>query len=100
MAEEETVSWRNFGLELHKLNIIFLKNFDPSLKKKKKKKKTPFDLEGALNDGETAETPEPAKDENEDIDLESFGKKKKKKKKVLDDEEEKGDEEKNKKKKI
>lgn len=69
-------------------------NFDPSLKKKKKKKKTPFDLEGALNDGETAETPEPAKDENEDIDLESFGKKKKKKKKVLDDEEEKGDEEK------
>jgi len=76
-------------------------NFDPSLKKKKKKKKTPFDLEGALNEGgadENAEggvsgaTPEPAADD--DIDLENFGKKKKKKKKVLDEEEEKVDEEK------
>merc|ERR1712080_800337 len=77
-------------------------SFDPSLKKKKKKKKTPFDLEGALNEGgpdeavqETTETPEPAKDDNDDIDLENFGKKKKKKKKVIEDEaEEKGDEEK------
>jgi len=76
-------------------------NFDPSLKKKKKKKKT-FDLEGALGEGgadeaaqETEETLEPAKDDTDDIDLESFGKKKKKKKKVLDDDaEEKGDEEK------
>lgn len=76
-------------------------SFDPNLlKKKKKKKKTPFDLEGALNEGGADEapeaaTPEPAKEENnDDIDLESFGKKKKKKKKVLDEEEEKGDEEK------
>jgi len=74
-------------------------SFDPSLKKKKKKKKTPFDLEGALNDGGADEAvqedaPEP-KDDADDIDLESFGKKKKKKKKVLeDDAEEKGDEEK------
>merc|ERR1711874_571984 len=68
----------------------------------KKKKKTPFDLEGALNEGgadeavqETTDTPEPAKDDNDDIDLENFGKKKKKKKKVIEDEaEEKGDEEK------
>lgn len=77
-------------------------SFDPSLKKKKKKKKTPFDLEGALNEGgadeavqETIETPEPSKDDNDDIDLENFGKKKKKKKKAIeDDAEEKGDEEK------
>jgi len=76
-------------------------SFDPSLKKKKKKKKTPFDLEGALNEGgadegtqDNRDTPEPAKDDNDDIDLENFGKKKKKKKKVIDDEEEKGDEEK------
>jgi len=76
-------------------------NFDPSLKKKKKKKKTPFDLEGALNEGgadeatqDNRDTPEPAKDDNDDIDLENFGKKKKKKKKAIDDEEEKGDEEK------
>ena len=71
------------------------------MKKKKKKKKTPFDLEGALNEGgadenadvgNSAATPEPAADD--DIDLESFGKKKKKKKKVLDEDEEKGDEEK------
>jgi len=41
--------------------------FDPSLKKKKKKKKTPFDLDGALNENEGgAETPEPAKDDNLD----------------------------------
>lgn len=78
-----------------------MQNFDPSLKKKKKKKKT-FDLEGALGEGgadeaaqETEDTLEPAKDDTDDIDLESFGKKKKKKKKVLDDDaEEKGDEEK------
>ena len=71
-----------------------MQTFDPSLKKKKKKKKTPFDLDGALNENEGgAETPEPAKDDNlDDLDLESFGKKKKKKKKPED--EEKGDEEK------
>merc|ERR1711862_908166 len=71
-------------------------SFDPSLKKKKKKKKTPFDLDGALNDAEgDNETPEPAKDENlDDLDLENFGKKKKKKKKVGEGDEEKGDKEK------
>merc|ERR1712122_6059 len=71
-------------------------SFDPSLKKKKKKKKTPFDLDGALNDTEgDNETPEPAKDENlDDLDLENFGKKKKKKKKVGEGDEEKGDKEK------
>jgi len=69
--------------------------FDPSLKKKKKKKKTPFDLDGALNENEAGgETPEPAKDDNlDDLDLESFGKKKKKKKKPEEDSE-KADEEK------
>jgi len=71
-------------------------SFDPSLKKKKKKKKTPFDLEGALNEGETPgearDTPEPAKDEMEDLDLENFGKKKKKKKKVAEDDDENNDE--------
>merc|ERR1711982_309477 len=68
-------------------------SFDPSLKKKKKKKKTPFDLDGALNDAEgDNETPEPAKDENlDDLDLENFGKKKKK---VGEGDEEKGDKEK------
>ncbi len=80
-------------------NHFLFQNFDPSLKKKKKKKKTPFDLEGALNDGaadeaqDSRETPEPGK-EDEDLDLDSFGKKKKKKKKPVDDEEEKGDDEK------
>ena len=75
---------------------IFFQSFDPSLKKKKKKKKTPFDLDGALNDAEgDNETPEPAKDENlDDLDLENFGKKKKKKKKVGEGDEEKGDKEK------
>jgi len=76
-------------------------SFDPSLKKKKKKKKTPFDLDGALNEGgadentqDNDEAPDMAKDDD-DIDLENFGKKKKKKKKVLDDDaEEKGDDEK------
>ena len=66
------------------------------MKKKKKKKKTPFDLEGALNEGETPgearDTPEPAKDEMEDLDLENFGKKKKKKKKVAEDDDENNDE--------
>merc|ERR1712062_835179 len=54
-------------------------SFDPSLKKKKKKKKTPFDLDGALNEAEgDNETPEPAKDENlDDLDLENFGRKRK-----------------------
>merc|ERR1712152_116272 len=57
-------------------------NFDPSLKKKKKKKKTPFDLDGALNEG--GEDMEASKDDDavaDDIDLDSFGTKKKKKKK-------------------
>merc|ERR1712043_37129 len=80
--------------------------FDPSLKKKKKKKKT-FDLDGAMeaqteNTGENAEAGE-EKDigaNEEDVDLESFGKKKKKKKKVVDFEgEEKGAEDAGKKKK-
>lgn len=74
-------------------------NFDLSAKKKKKKKKTPFDLDGALNEGGADEgvqedAPEPSKDDADDIDLENFGKKKKKKKKVLeDDTEEQGDKE-------
>merc|ERR1712141_477661 len=73
--------------------------FDPSLKKKKKKKKT-FDLDAAMetqteNAAENAETGEDNKEvaekEEDDLDLESFGKKKKKKKKVVDFEgEEKG----------
>ncbi|XP_053683494.1 eukaryotic translation initiation factor 2 subunit 2 [Sabethes cyaneus] len=75
--------------------------FDPSLMKKKKKKKTPFDLDGALgvDDGDV-ETPTTgdgslpldsnnaigldgvtANDLDDNLDLESFGKKKKKKKK-------------------
>ena len=85
----------HFGQIKIKTNIFF-QSFDPSLKKKKKKKKTPFDLDGALNDAEgDNETPEPAKDENlDDLDLENFGKKKKKKKKVGEGDEEKGDKEK------
>ena len=65
------------------------------MKKKKKKKKTPFDLEGALNEGgeEASEAPKDDDAAVEDIDLDTFGKKKKKKKKVtIDDEEEKEDE--------
>jgi len=67
-------------------------SFDASLKKKKKKKKTPFDLDGALNEG--GEDMEASKDDDDavadDIDLESFGTKKKKKKKpVLVEDEEK-----------
>jgi translation initiation factor 2 subunit 2 len=69
------------------------------LKKKKKKKKT-FDLDGAM-EGQTENTTdnvevaednkEVAEKEEEDLDLESFGKKKKKKKKVVEFEaEEKG----------
>merc|ERR1712241_1200443 len=60
---------------------------------------TPFDLDGALNEGGADEgvqedAPEPSKDDADDIDLENFGKKKKKKKKVLeDDTEEQGDKE-------
>lgn len=72
--------------------------FDPSLMKKKKKKKTPFDLDSAMAADEGSEAEGPANDaagsvevsagaadtagELEDnLDLESFGKKKKKKKK-------------------
>merc|ERR1712141_709134 len=75
--------------------------FDPSLKKKKKKKKT-FDLDAAMetqteNAAENAEIGEDNKEvaekEEDDLDLESFGKKKKKKKKVVEfDGEEKGTE--------
>merc|ERR1712014_352537 len=63
--------------------------FDASLKKKKKKKKTPFDLEGALNEG-GEDAPETKDDDGagEDIDLENFGKKKKKKKTVKLEEDE------------
>ena len=71
------------------LRNIFFQNFDPSLKKKKKKKKTPFDLDGALNEG--GEDMEASKDDDavaDDIDLDSFGTKKKKKKKpvIVEDE--------------
>lgn len=77
--------------------------FDPSLIKKKKKKKTPFDLDSAMgaDEGGDAETPVgesntpveasyggiDAADLDDNLDLESFGKKKKKKKKPfnLDD---------------
>jgi len=95
--------WRNknFKKQIFSIQKFISKwrketSFDPSLKKKKKKKKTPFDLDGALNDAEgDNETPEPAKDENlDDLDLENFGKKKKKKKKVGEGDEEKGDKEK------
>lgn len=66
--------------------------FDPSLVKKKKKKKAPFDLDAALADptdsaGDNAEKEDTGKendggnDFDENLDLESFGKKKKKKKK-------------------
>merc|ERR1712141_72813 len=75
--------------------------FDPSLKKKKKKKKT-FDLDAAMetqteNAAENAEMGEDNKEvaekEEDDLDLESFGKKKEKKKKVVEfDGEEKGSE--------
>ena len=59
------------------------------MKKKKKKKKTPFDLDGALNEG--GEDMEASKDDDavaDDIDLDSFGTKKKKKKKpvIVEDE--------------
>ncbi len=67
---------------------IFRQAFDPSLKKKKKKKKTPFDLDGAMNE-EGGEGTAPGGDEAEpeaDVDLDTFGKKKKKKKKPEDGE--------------
>ncbi|KAH8397395.1 hypothetical protein KR222_002495, partial [Zaprionus bogoriensis] len=64
--------------------------FDPSLLKKKKKKKTTFDLDAALGIDDSAKK-EDLKDEgtadatvaelDDNLDLESFGKKKKKKKK-------------------
>ena len=75
------------------LRNIFFQNFDPSLKKKKKKKKTPFDLDGALNEG--GEDREASKDDDavaDDIDLDSFGTKKKKKKKPIIVEDEDKDE--------
>lgn len=71
--------------------------FDPKLTKKKKKKKTGFDIDSAIADpsgmsnNDTTENNKPDKenmevdntapDEEEALDLESFGKKKKKKKK-------------------
>ncbi|EDW70509.1 eukaryotic translation initiation factor 2 subunit 2 [Drosophila virilis] len=64
--------------------------FDPTLLKKKKKKKTTFDLDAALGLDDAAKKEDP-KDEatvdataaelDDNLDLESFGKKKKKKKK-------------------
>jgi len=71
--------------------------FDPSLKKKKKKKKT-FDLDAEMGTQadnaedkvEVEDNKEVAEKDDDDLDLESFGKKKKKKKKVVDFEEEKG----------
>merc|ERR1712156_1144444 len=72
--------------------------FDPSLKKKTKKKKT-FDLDAEMgtqadNAEDKVEGVEDNKEvtekDDDDLDLESFGKKKKKKKKVVDFEEEKG----------
>lgn len=70
--------------------------FDPTLKKKKKKKKTTFDLDAALEGGGSGnegteglgdkENPEPeqlAPEDDENLDLENFGKKKKKKKKAF-----------------
>ncbi|XP_055621420.1 eukaryotic translation initiation factor 2 subunit 2 isoform X2 [Toxorhynchites rutilus septentrionalis] len=79
--------------------------FDPSLMKKKKKKKTPFDLDAAMTTEESVEPEDPSaemtgsveftvagadaagNDLDDNLDLESFGKKKKKKKKPfnLDD---------------
>ena len=68
------------------------------MKKKKKKKKT-FDLDAEMGtQAENAEdkveggedNKEAAEKEDDDLDLESFGKKKKKKKKVVDFDEEKG----------
>ncbi|CAG4935573.1 unnamed protein product [Colias eurytheme] len=64
--------------------------FDPSLKKKKKKK-TGFDMEAALagEQGETTSTEAPAETgdvdvpEDDNLDLDNFGKKKKKKKKTF-----------------
>ncbi|XP_049871700.1 eukaryotic translation initiation factor 2 subunit 2 [Pectinophora gossypiella] len=63
--------------------------FDPSLKKKKKKK-TGFDLEAALAEqGESTSAEAPAETgdvdlpEDENLDLDNFGKKKKKKKKTF-----------------
>ncbi|XP_034833490.1 eukaryotic translation initiation factor 2 subunit 2 [Maniola hyperantus] len=64
--------------------------FDPSLKKKKKKK-TGFDIEAALagEQGETTSTEAPAESgdvdvpEDDNLDLDNFGKKKKKKKKTF-----------------
>ncbi|XP_011312250.1 eukaryotic translation initiation factor 2 subunit 2 [Fopius arisanus] len=74
--------------------------FDPTLKKKKKKKKTTFDLDAAMTDGGSGneapegtgdkENQEPEQHQLEDddpLDLESFGKKKKKKKKAFNLEE-------------
>lgn len=66
------------------------------MKKKKKKKKTTFDLDGemgdagsggenieGLGDKENQEPENPSVDDDEALDLESFGKKKKKKKKAF-----------------
>lgn len=69
--------------------------FDPKLTKKKKKKKTGFDIDSAIadpsgvsnndttenKDKENIDTDNAAPEEEEALDLESFGKKKKKKKK-------------------
>ena len=71
--------------------------FDPTLKKKKKKKKTTFDLDAAFNEGVSMddgtemsgdkENQEPDAftpvEDDDTLDLESFGRKKKKKKKAF-----------------
>ncbi|KAK0175389.1 hypothetical protein PV327_009141 [Microctonus hyperodae] len=70
--------------------------FDPTLKKKKKKKKTTFDLDAALEGGgsgnegtegfgdkENQEPEQLVPEDDENLDLENFGKKKKKKKKAF-----------------
>lgn len=71
--------------------------FDPTLKKKKKKKKTTFDLDAAFNEGVSMddgtemsgdkENQEPdaftPAEDDDTLDLESFGRKKKKKKKAF-----------------
>lgn len=77
-----------------KLIELTFQMFDPKLMKKKKKKKTGFDIDAAIaeggnatnettenNDKENMDVDATPADDDEALDLESFGKKKKKKKK-------------------
>ncbi len=81
---------------MHILRVSFVpysQVFDPSMKKKKKKKKA-FDLDAAVAGNDAEEAPaakEEEANEEQDIDLENFGKKKKKKKVQIDDEGNAGD---------